>query len=92
MRAKSVKFIAHVPNVELKPTTPQKVEFKLGVGPCSLYVYALEVDLEGHHLVITQHADNRLERVNQHPDLIEEKKVFVYKMMDVIGRVEMLSL
>ena len=90
MRCKSVKFTALVPG-EGFSNKPAKVEFALGQGPCGLYVYDLLVDIEGHHMVITQYADNRLERVQQVPDLIEEKKVFIYKMIDVMGRVEVLT-
>lgn len=95
LRCKSLKFLAMVPKVTEHGgcvNNPLATEYKLGVGPCGLYVYDLSVSFEGEFMHVVQHADNRMERRDSVPDLIEECKVFTYPVRDIIGRVEQLAL
>jgi hypothetical protein len=71
----------------------KELEFKLGVGPCGLFVYDLAtLSYNPDQLVIIQKADNRhlrgttLDQQSAVP-LIAETKEFIYKMVDVTGRI-----
>lgn len=91
---KSIKFFCRVPETfNGKPIrmscTVDPLEFKLGVGPCGLFVYDLQcLTYNSDTVVILQKADNRhLRGTGGEVPLVDEHKEFIYKLSDVHGRI-----